>query len=687
MSEDSRDEITERVRALREGIARFRSRGEARATNEGTRDPVWIEEPVPFEEFTTSTTHLGLPPLFGRQAEFATAILGSDPKLTFENPYARAVTREYQLGVALWGKGSGKDYVCSIIVCYCIYVLLCLRDPHEYLELAPGEPIDIVNVAYNAEQAKRVFFTKLKSRVENWPWLHERCNVYAGGRARGKHTPGKPDVYINDDFIEFPHKVRAWSRHAQNEGYEGLNILVWLMDEASAFLSKLKKENASAIYGTPKTSASSRFGGRWLGMVISYPRHADDFTMKLLQLAQDDPSLGIYADGPATTWEVNERTREEPRITIRGREVPASLAKDFQEDFEDSLSKYCCEPPLAKEAFFRDPAAIQECVREGRAPLIEWEPVDIPRITGDGGERVYRGVRLTKLGKLPKNVKLYVHGDPGLVNDSFALAIGYSTPAVIAVHKPAHEVMGPDLLKAKGIEPDQMLETEQEVPKTVIVALIVWRPDPSKRIEVDLQNVEDTIFALKAAYPSIGHFPRKRRDDSSPRPTVTFDHWNSAMTIQRMIAKRINAEDEHWSRDFQVDIYRNARTAIYNALVDLPDTPSITSRDPQAPGAIYELERIEFIDGIKVDHPKGGSKDSADAVVRVIQHATEHNQERMSFGTIFGHKSQYPAIPPATPQPRADASTGASPTVTPTAGRTPGGFSFGMVPRSKRPGL
>ena len=85
--------------------------------------------------------------------------------------------------------------------------------------------------------------------------------------------------------------------------------------------------------------------------------------------------------------------------------------------------------------------------------------------------------------------------------------------------------------------------------------------------------------------------------DLDPGQVARLDHWNSAFTIQRMRQKRMNVEDEQWSRPFQVDVYRKLRSQFYNSLVSLPDTPSITSKDGMSPGAIYELERLEFIDG------------------------------------------------------------------------------------------
>lgn len=555
--------IRDQIPGVLEILGEIEEREAARLATD-TSETLWREEPVDFDRFVTSREHLGLPSLFRRQREFVREVLGDDPRVVFRDPSdSDEGRRAYQLGVALWGKGSGKDYICSIIVCYCVHVLLCLGDPQGYLEMAPDEPIDIVNVAYNADQAKNVFFTKLRARIERWPWLSENFNLTIAGRRQNGYRPELDEVQVNENHVLFPRNIRAWSRHAQNESYEGLNVLVWLMDEASAFLSKLKRENADAIYQTLKTSASSRFGRRWLGMVISFPRHADDFTMALLNLAQSQPELGIYGDGPAKTWEVNERTRNEPRVMVRDVEVPASLAQDFEEDFEEALGRYCCEPPMAREAFIRYPDELWKAVTD-RKPVIEWEPTIIPRELGDGSIKHLRGVRITKVRKLPKSVKLYMHGDRGLTNDSFALALGYATPATIMTTAPAGEVLTPRELMLRKREAHQRgdpslteetpIEWERDVPRTVIVALIVWRPDPRRGIQVDLQNVEDVILELRQLFPSIGHWPAKRRGDAGKRPTVTFDHWNSAEIIQRLESKRVNAEDEMWSRDFQVDM-------------------------------------------------------------------------------------------------------------------------------------
>ncbi len=96
---------------------------------------------------------------------------------------------------------------------------------------------------------------------------------------------------------------------------------------------------------------------------------------------------------------------------------------------------------MAREAFFRYPEHLRNAVRKGRAPLIEWERVLIPRTDGESGEsRSYVGVKLTRLGELPAGAKLYAHGDPGLVSDSFALAIAHPASATVVRRVPATEV-------------------------------------------------------------------------------------------------------------------------------------------------------------------------------------------------------------------------------------------------------
>lgn len=556
----------------------------------------------------------------------ATRIEQHPDELTWypKTPGARA----YQLAVLLWGKGSGKDYLCSVIVAYLVYIVLCLRDPQGYLELAPGENIDIVNVAYNADQAKKVFFAKFKERLLRWQWLKENFDVHEAGRRKHPDNKGLPKVEINDTDVEFPNKIRCFSRHSQNESYEGLNVLAWIMDEASAFLSAAKRENAEKIYKTLRTSAGSRFGTRWLGFIISFPRHADDFTMTKCAEARRHPEAGIYADGPAKTWEINPLRGRQGYVEVRpGHMVPVELSSDYVLDFEGALAMYECQPPLAADALIKDPDAVRRAVEEGRAPLIEWEPVvnhrtSIDPETGEEVPREFAGIKLTKLGRLAKGAKLFMHGDPARTSDAFALAIGHGVPEELTVMVPASEVLTPAQMKTANLTGETVIPWKRPVQRTVIDALIVWRPDPARRRHVDLLNVQDVLLALTK------HYGRGAWGG------ITFDQYDSAETVQRLETRKLPVDNEQWSNPFQHRIYRGARGAFYNGLVSLPDTDTITSEDPKAPGAIYELLRVEEIEGHKIDHPEGGSKDLADALVRVIEHVTGRAKSGFSFAHL-----------------------------------------------------
>lgn len=598
----------------------------------------WREQPVPFLEFVTSPAHLGLPPLYPLQAEAVQALLGDDPCAIFADP-DQAVGRTYQAAVLLWGKGSGKDYLCSIVTCYLIYTLLCLRDPQSYLQLGPGEPIDLVNVAYNADQAKRVFFTKLKERIRRWRWLSDTFDVYEANRPVRPVRPGFRRIDINDSEIVFPGGIRAFSRHAQNESYEGLNVLVWIMDEASAFLSKVRRENADKIHRTLRTSATTRFGRRWLGFIISYPRHADDFTMTRLREAKANPAAGVFGHGPFRTWEVNARMASESWVDARpGYPVPASALADYLEDFQEAQARYECQPPLATEALIRYPEHLDQAVTPGRPALIEYaSTVSVRHVIDDDPDdptvqkrirREYVGVDITAMRPLPdraRGARIYFHGDPGLVNDSFALVVGHGEPTDQTVQLPAADVYDEQERDDRDLLPTDIVDAVRPGVTCVIDAVIVWRPDPTTGRQVDYLNVGDVLDQIVSFY-RLGK--------------GTFDKWNSAETIQRLVARRgAKVEDENWSNPFQLGIYRNARSAFYNHLVDLPDIPEITGTDPRAPGAIHELRRVQLIDGHKIDHPEGGSKDTADALVRVIQHVTESRGPSFAFGTIEANRA------------------------------------------------
>lgn len=506
-------------------------------------DPDWKEDPVDLDTYVTSPLYQDLPELSPRQRKAIVAMIGEDPKKVFKRD--NGVTT----GVLLWGKGSGKDYVSSILISYLAYILNCLKNPQRFLDIAPGEPMDIINVAYSSSQANLVFFAKLKQRI-----IKPMFNKY--------------NAHIIEDKIEFPNQVRLHSRHSENESYEGFNILAWVMDEASAFKDKTKRANADNIYTTLKSSATSRFGRQWIGLVISYPRYEGDFTLRMYEASKEQPH--IYGDFGAT-WEVHPiRTKED-------------FDDDYRTDPEDARTKYECIPPAITDAFFTLTDKIFEANAE-IPPVIFAEQTTTWRDTA-GGRKSYTALKTDVLKKDFQN-EYFIHCDPGLMSDSFTLAMG-------------HKVAGEE----KEVKKDEQMVI---LPRTQIDLVLVWKPRDG--MPVDILNVKDVIIQLSS------YFNLKK---------VTFDKWNSASTIQELIENGIPAEDMSFSRGQQVEMYRNLRSLVYNNLIKWQNNPLLC----------YELQKLQLLNGNKVDHPPGGSKDLADAVAGVAWWCSEEvTQDVWIFG-------------------------------------------------------
>ena len=132
------------------------------------------------------------------------------------------------LAHGLYNHNSGKDTISCHIILYVIHVLMCMRKPQDYFPgIGPNDTIDCINVAYSAAQATAVFFDKLKNNVLTWSWLKRRYPIKLSGKVLDPtdDMDFRNIVTVNQNSIFFPKRVRAFSRHSEQESTEGLNIL------------------------------------------------------------------------------------------------------------------------------------------------------------------------------------------------------------------------------------------------------------------------------------------------------------------------------------------------------------------------------------------------------------------------------------------------------------------------------
>jgi len=483
----------------------------------GKGDSIWKEELVSFERFVNDSYHMNQPRLSYRQNKAMEEFLGVDPYRILVDPETT-----YRIAVLLWGKGAGKDWLCSLLQAYIVYLLLCMVDPRTVLGLAAEEAIDILNVAYSASQANEVYFTKFLSRVYNWAWLADRYLILDRGRTLNaeQHPDTKPSrakrnyVRIGQSFVEFPGMIRAISEHSQSESYEGYNILFWVMDEAAAFRDRGKKANANDVFSTLRTSAHSRFPKVNRGILISYPRAEDDFMMvsyhkAVQEMQQQNPIM--YAD-KGSTWEINPTKFKE------------DFASEFRLEKRESEKKYCCNPPATEGAVLL-PEAVDLLLVE-REPLFTVstskikqsliDPIANKTITKEFIGKVITHINISTLTE--KSIPRVFHVDAGLTICPAAMVIAHGRPMLVRL-------------------PNNVGAWEEQVINKVIVdQVVVWMPDKEKGLQVSINNIASIIQEL-ANHCNIS--------------CGSYDNWNSQSSIEALTAKGIYTEKHDInSRDF-----------------------------------------------------------------------------------------------------------------------------------------
>lgn len=531
------------------------------------------ERPVTIEEFVQSEDYLGLPPLSKYQYTLIKASTQIYKRETLHNLYG------FEEGEKRWsqtcnevifqlGKGSGKDYTSTIACAYIVYLLLCLKDPAKYYGKPPGDTIDILNIAINAQQATNVFFKGFKNRIERSPWF-----------------VGKYD--IKNGQVTFDKNVNVYSGHSEREAWEGYNVIYVVLDEISGFALESTSGNeqaktAEAVYKMYRASVSSRFPDFGKLVLLSFPRFRDDFIQQRYKavIAEKetiirkhtfklDPELPDDTEGNefSIEWEEdNIVSYKTPRVYALKRPTwevnPTKSIDDFTRDFFDdpidSLSRFACMPPDAIDAFFKDRAKI-ETAFNSQSTLNE-DNTFRPNFIPDPEKRYY------------------VHVDLARVHDHAAVALAH-------VEKWEQRNIG-----GKMTEP---------APVVIVDQVRYWTPSKTKN--VDFTEIREYILSLKRRGFNIR--------------LVTFDRWESHDTMEYLKERGLNSErlsvaKKHYE-DFAMVV---AEERLVGPKIDL---------------LIDELLQLRIMKNDKVDHPRKGSKDLADAVCGAIYNAIAHTPRNL----------------------------------------------------------
>lgn len=519
------------------------------------------EKPVQLEEFVTSEDYLGLPPLSKYQYDAIKAMSQIYKKQTLINLYGEKVATKIwnqtcNEVILQLGKGSGKDYMSTIAVSYMVYLLLCLKDPAKYFGKPPGDSIDILNIAINSEQAKNVFFKGFKTRLDKSPWF------------QGRYTPTAGSV-------TFDKSITCHSGHSERESFEGYNVLCVILDEISGFATEStsgsdQAKTASAIYEMYRASVDSRFPDFGKVVLLSFPRYKNDYIQTRYESVIADKSVEIKEH----TFKLDETIEDgvdSNEFTVEWEEDQINAYK-FPKVFALRRPTWEINPTRSiddfKIAFYKN--SIDALSRFACMPP---DAVDAFFRSREKIETCFSGTngvdstgRFFESFKPQEDKEYYVHVDLAQKHDHCAVALAHVDKWVTLSTFNDHEVINPFV---------------------VVDAVRWWTPTADKTVE--FKDVKNYILELR----SRGFRIKK----------VTFDRWNSFDIMNELKSLGMNSETLSVAKKHYEDMQMLvAEERIYGPRIDL---------------LVEELLQLRIIRD-KVDHPRKGSKDLADAVCGAI---------------------------------------------------------------------
>lgn len=516
------------------------------------------ERPVDLRTFVTSPDYLGLPPLSELQytlIEKSSQIYKESTlkKLFGDQEGERIYKQTCTEVIAQLGKGSGKDYSSTIAVAYIVYLLLCLKDPATYYGKPPGDSIDILNIAINSQQANNVFFKGFKTRIDRSPWFI------------GKYDPKASEM-------KFDKAITVHSGHSEREAWEGYNVIVVILDEISGFAIENttghdQAKTADAIYEMYRASVDSRFPDFGKVILLSFPRFKNDPIQKFYDSVIAEKEILIRshkfkmdADLPDGT-EGNEFEIEWEEDHINSYLIPKVYAlkrPTWEVNPTRSIEDF-------KVAFYKNSLDAL-----GRFACMPPEMIDAFFKSREKVEKAFNntGLAVDKFGRLEEwfkpdpDKKYFVHVDLAQKHDHCAVAMAHVD---------------------RWVNVKVTNEYSQPAPIVTVDAVRYWTPTPDK--SVDFTEVKDYILSLRTRGFNIN--------------VCTFDRWNSHDMMQQLKSYGINTEILSVAKKHYDDM----------AMVVLEERLN----GPHIPLLIDELLQLKIMRD-RVDHPRKGSKDLADAV-------------------------------------------------------------------------
>lgn len=557
-------------------------------------EEIFSEEPVPLDVFVRDKKFMGSPALSPVQYDcvrYAERIYYPElyPLMgEHMDPYWAEPLRMVNFVNLQWGKGSGKGHVCRTISLRVAYLLLCLRSPQDYFGMPGQDSIHLLNVAMNAQQAQRAFFDPVEKLVRTSPWFNNKAAPTRGA-------------------IVYDKNVEAISGHSEAESQEGLNLLLGVADEIDGFRSKeevrgnttgrVPQNTVEGILDMMRTSSSTRFPRTFKNVRISYPRYLGSAIQRLTAQSREDiekkgEKSRHYVSGPLPTWVVNPNFKSFELVKVEGTDelVPEIYVDDYEEDANMAKAKYECKPSKASNPFFRNEFLVRSAFTK-----TDRQPVEVIYYKeGDSWEVRYD---FAPDFKPIKGAQYAMHGDLAVTGDRAGIAM-------------AHTVRKEEFETEVTLEDGTITSTRELRPiiKVDFVFSFEAHKGENPPREIQIRWARELAYELRRRGFRIKRF--------------TFDGYESRDSMQQL--EKMGVESSKVSTDRSNEPWRNLMDVMYDGRMIAAHRELL----------IDELLGLTILPNGKVDHPRLGSKDEADALACAVFGAVEQGGRENSEGEV-----------------------------------------------------
>lgn len=502
------------------------------------------------------------------------------------------------------GLGGGKSFLVSALLAFLLYRMaydeVCLGlDPRLEFALDPNTILSVVNVAVKAKTAKDIVFGVLLRSIQQSPWFRD-------------FLPYDPRVFSELRFKGYA----IFPGTSMITSVVGHHAFAAAIDEANLFQDTTGRDGgtdyADAMFTELWNRTTSRFGRRGYLAVISSRKTVRDFTARKRIEIEQSPELSrvFYLPPPRTSWAFwpesrqrrgtwrpfdverlgwageavawAERGHDTPRLLWVPEDHVAAFDSRPEESLRDlaSIPSESLEPYLRRQDAIVPDFALSSPVRPGVRPQ-DWLAAPLDSLVDDR----FQG---------DPDLRYHFHVDLALRHDAVGICVAHCS----------------------GKDERLLVENQKRPDKAALIDIdLALQIRPPSGGEIEFASIRKILYWLR-------HQRGFRFGRSS------FDGWQSIDSQQTLRAKGFLVEE--FSLDRTLTGYATLKDVLYEGRLFFPpahgQTPA-TSASQMAlwaergePFAVLqqELRRLTLVNGKKVDHSKGGSKDVSDAVAGAV---------------------------------------------------------------------